>query len=274
MKKRIFFVLLIAITLMACGNTQVKQESKIIKQVGKEVVTEDEVNKELNFMGIKEDETVKKDVIENLVIQKMLKQEAKNQGLDKDERYKTELSIVERSLLASLALEENVYKKVSKDDKLLNKYFEENKNKFDFEQVKIAHIVIRNVNMNETEKKETLTRAQEILKKVQNGEDFYELAVKYSEVPDSKWNGIIGYISRGDMVTPIEEVAFNNDIGLYPQVVETIYGYEIILIIDKKGKKASLNDLSESEKNEIKDLLLNDYYNNYINELKEKYKVK
>lgn len=273
MKKRILGITLLTFSLISCANAEKNEETKVIKKVGKEFITEAEVEKELNYIGIKNDENLKKDIIESLIVQKILKQEAKNQGIDKEKSYKDEIKRMESMLLASLVVEKDVYQKVSKDETLLKKYYENNSEKFDFEGVKIAHIVIKNMKMNDLQKKEALKKAQDILEKALNGDNFYELAKKYSEAPDAKWGGEIGYITKGDMVTQIENVAFNNEIGVYNKIVETIYGYEIIFIADKKSKKTSLENLTEGQKNEIKDILLNDYYNEYIDNLKKKYEV-
>ena len=271
--KKFLLISFTIFTLIACANSETKEETGVIKKVGKETITEKEVQKELENIGIQNDENLKNDVIESLIVQKILKQEAEKQGLNKEENYKAELKKAERVLLASMLLEKDVYQKVSKDEELLKKYFDENKNKYDFEQVKIAHIVIKNANMNETQKNEALKKAQNILDRALKGENFYELARQLSEAPDAKWGGEIGYISKGDMITQIENVAFNNPKGVYNKVIETIYGYEIIFIIEKKGKAPEYKELSEEEKNELKDLLLNDYYNDYIKNLKKEYGV-
>ena len=271
--RKFLLTLFMIFSLLACANSETKEETGVIKKVGKEVITEIEVQKELEKIGIKNDENLKNDVIESLTVQKILKQEAEKQGLNKEESYKIELKKAERVLLASMLLEKDVYQKVSKDEVLLKKYFDDNKEKFDFEQVKIAHIVIKNSNMNETQKNEALKKAQGILDRVLKGDNFYELARQYSEAPDAKWGGEIGYISKGDMVSQIENVAFNNPKGVYNKIVETIYGYEIILIIDKKGKTPEFNELNDVDKNELKDLLLNDYYYDYIKNLKKEYGV-
>ena len=271
--KKFLLTLFTVFSLLACNSTETKEENGVIKKVGKEVITENEVQKELENIGIKNDENLKNDVIESLTVQKILKQEAEKQGLDKEDSYKIELKRAERVLLASMILEKDVYQKVSKDEVLLKKYFDDNKGKYDFEQVKIAHIVIKNANMNETQKNEALKKAQGILDRVLKGENFYELARQFSEAPDAKWGGEIGFISKGDMITQIENVAFNNPKGVYNKVIETIYGYEIILIIEKKGKTPEYNELSEEKKDELKDLLLNDYYNDYIKNLKKEYGV-
>lgn len=271
--KKALFTLFLLVIFISCANGDIKDNSIVIKNVGKETITENEVQKEFNKIGIKPNNDIRNSIIENLTIQKLLKQEAEKEGLARDKNYLEEKKRSERLLLASMIVEKNVYQKVANDNQLLKQYYEENKKKVDFEQVKIAHIVIKNANLDEIAKKEALKKAEQILDRVLKGENFYDLARVFSQAPDSKWGGEIGYISKGDMVLQIENVAFNNPIGVYPKIVETIYGYEIIYIIDKKGKAPEFDNLTDNEKEQMKDLLLNDYYNNYINTLKKEYGV-
>lgn len=271
--KKILFALFLVVIFISCANGDTKDNSTVIKNVGKETITENEVQSEFNKLGIKPNTDLRNSIIENLTIQKLFKQEAEKEGLSKDKNFIEEKKRNDRMLLASLYVEKNVYQKVANDDQLLKQYYEDNKKKLDFEQVKIAHIVIKNANLDDASKKEALKKAEALLDRALKGENFYELARAFSQAPDAKWGGEIGYISKGDMVLQIEDVAFNNPIGIYPKIIETIYGYEIIYIIEKKGKMPEFENLSESEKNQMKDLLLNDYYNNQIKKLKKEYGV-
>lgn len=271
--KKILFTLFLVVIFISCANGDTKDNSTVIKNVGKETITENEVQSEFNKLGIKPNTDLRNSIIENLTIQKLFKQEAEKEGLSKDKNFIEEKKRNDRMLLASLYVEKNVYQKVANDDQLLKQYYEDNKKKLDFEQVKIAHIVIKNANLDDASKKEALKKAEALLDRALKGENFYELARAFSQAPDAKWGGEIGYISKGDMVLQIEDVAFNNPIGIYPKIIETIYGYEIIYIIEKKGKMPEFENLSESEKNQMKDLLLNDYYNNQIKKLKKEYGV-
>lgn len=271
--KKILFTLFLVVIFISCANGDTKDNSTVIKNVGKETITENEVQSEFNKLGIKPNTDLRNSIIENLTIQKLFKQEAEKEGLSKDKNFIEEKKRNDRMLLASLYVEKNVYQKVANDDQLLKQYYEDNKKKLDFEQVKIAHIVIKNANLDDASKKEALKKAEALLERALKGENFYELARAFSQAPDAKWGGEIGYISKGDMVLQIEDVAFNNPIGIYPKIIETIYGYEIIYIIEKKGKMPEFENLSESEKNQMKDLLLNDYYNNQIKKLKKEYGV-
>lgn len=73
-------------------------------------------------------------------------------------------------------------------------------------------------------------KAEGILKRIKNGEDFATLAKQYSEDPGSKDNG--GYyenIGIGSFVSEYEDAVFSIGTGeVYPTLVETSYGYHII----------------------------------------------
>ncbi len=97
----------------------------------------------------------------------------------------------------------------------------------------------KNVVLTEQEKKsiesynkDALARAQQILAQVLKEPDkFAELAKKFSEDPGSKNNGgLYKGVKRGQFVKEYEEVVFDKlkDGEIYPQVVETVYGYHII----------------------------------------------
>lgn len=82
------------------------------------------------------------------------------------------------------------------------------------------------------------TKAEEILTRVKNGEDFAALAKEFSEDPGSKEKGgLYEDIRMGQMVKPFEDGALSVQPGeLVPTLVETDFGYHIIKL---EGKKAA-----------------------------------
>src|SRR6056297_533968 len=114
---------------------------------------------------------------------------------------------------------------VSEED--LQAYFQENKEEITSgnNQVKAAHILV-----------EEEALAEDILKQIQDGEmTFSEAAVKYSTDPsNSESGGELGWFSRGEMVEPFEEAAFNAEVGTIVGPVETSFGYHLIDVQDRK----------------------------------------
>ncbi len=78
---------------------------------------------------------------------------------------------------------------------------------------------------------EVRSRAEEVLKRVQAGDDFTELAKKYSEDSGSaSQGGYLGTIQRGQTVKEFEDAAFSLNPGEVSGLVRTQFGYHIILV--------------------------------------------
>ena len=83
--------------------------------------------------------------------------------------------------------------------------------------------------------------AQDILNKINAGEDFATLAKQHSDDPGSgSKGGELGFFPKGKMVPAFETAAFALEPGKVSDLVETNYGYHIIKTIEKKqaGTKA------------------------------------
>lgn len=82
-------------------------------------------------------------------------------------------------------------------------------------------------------------KAQDILKRALAGEDFAILAKENSEDPGSKDNGgEYDFVQKGSFVPEYEDVIFNKGLGdreIYPELVETDYGWHVIKKIEVKG---------------------------------------
>ncbi len=82
--------------------------------------------------------------------------------------------------------------------------------------------------------------AEKILKEALAGKNFEELAKKYSQDPGSKdKGGDLGWAKKGQFVPEFEKVIFSSELKkgeVYPELVETQYGWHIIKKIDEKGE--------------------------------------
>jgi len=112
----------------------------------------------------------------------------------------------------------------------IQKYYNEND-----KTATVRHILMLTQGKSPEEKVEIHSKMEDILQRVNKGENFETLAKKYSEDPGSKENGgLYKDFSRGDMVQTFEDAAFNLPIGSISDIVETPYGYHIIKVIDRK----------------------------------------
>ena len=103
-----------------------------------------------------------------------------------------------------------------------------------------------------------LNQAQEIILKLNNGEDFAELAKSYSKDGSASDGGALGRFGHGDMVSEFETAAYELAVGEYTkEPVKTQYGYHIILKT-KEYEKDSLEDAKEEIVETLRDRKISD----------------
>lgn len=104
--------------------------------------------------------------------------------------------------------------------------------------------------------KEKKDKAEEILKKVKDGEDFAKLAKEYSEDPGSKDNGgLYEEVPLGQMFAAFEKAALALEPGkVSDKLVKTDVGYHIIKL-EKKGQ-TELKDGGKKETYDVRHILI------------------
>ena len=117
------------------------------------------------------------------------------------------------------------------------KFYEENKVKLfqKGERVSASHILV-GVDPKGTpqDKEKAKGKAEALLKRVQNGEDFAAVARKESTCPSKAEGGDLGVFGRGRMTPVFEQAAYAlKEKGELSPVVETEYGYHIIKLNER-----------------------------------------
>ena len=109
--------------------------------------------------------------------------------------------------------------------------------------VRLAHILISTEPGTATH--DSLKQFVEIIrKKAVEGEDFALLAKTYSQDPSASAGGDLGWFSRGEMITEIENAAFALQPGQISDVVESNLGLTIIKCTGRKGDKIKASEIS------------------------------
>ncbi|MCF0198336.1 MAG: peptidylprolyl isomerase [Bacteroidaceae bacterium] len=88
------------------------------------------------------------------------------------------------------------------------------------------------------------------------GTSFSTLAILYSEDPGSaRQGGEMGYTGRGSLAPAFANVAFSlTDPAKVSKVVESVYGFHIIQLIDKRGDKVKVRHILRKPKVAQKDI--------------------
>jgi parvulin-like peptidyl-prolyl isomerase len=137
------------------------------------------------------------------------------------ERYKAMLD----TLRKEAGLSEADYRRIIKADLLYDKLQDlfASQVPMSAEQVHVRHILV-----------ETEEEAQAVLARLEAGEDFASLAKELSTDEATKEDGgDLGWFPRGVMVPEFEEAAFALQPGEISDIVQTSFGYHIILVEER-----------------------------------------
>ena len=104
------------------------------------------------------------------------------------------------------------------------------------DRVRVRHILIKTQGKPKDELPKLKAKAEDLLKQIQHGGDFADLAKKNSEDPGSgAKGGELDWIVKGQTVPNFEKTAFSLKPGETSGLVETEYGYHIIQVEEKQA---------------------------------------
>ncbi len=221
MKKYLIFLFLL-LPLVACSK---KHDDKVVATIDGEKVTLQEFNAELdkipmNMKMLVASQSGKKNFLDRLIVQKLLLKEAKKENIEKDKEFQDKLAEFKSQLIMQTLLGKKIAKASNFSDEELQKYYEAHKEEFKKErEIQTRQIVVKSEQ-----------EAKELQGKIAKGEDFADLAKRYSLDPSAKANGgDIGYHPKGTLIPEYEEAAFKlTKIGQVSGPVKTQLGYHII----------------------------------------------
>lgn len=162
----------------------------------------------------------KQQLLDTLVTQEVLYQEAQRVGLEKDPKAQSRFEEAKRQIL----IEELMQSLMSREttDAKLKEYYRAHK--ADFRQVKASHILV-----------DTEDKAKDVKKRLKGKADFAEIAKEVSIDPSAKQNGgDLGFFTKDQMVKPFADKAFAMKVGQISDPVKTNFGYHIIKVVEIK----------------------------------------
>ncbi|HVG06210.1 MAG TPA: peptidylprolyl isomerase [Thermoanaerobaculia bacterium] len=217
------------------------------------------------------DDAFYKQILEGMVAQTLLLEDARRQGVTvSDEELKPQLAALrgrfpdeaaykkaleqeglsEKQLQEKLRQEAVIQKyvgtkimnEVAVTDQAAREFYDKNLDKMQRpERAHLRHILIRaEPTAAAADRQKARDKAEDLLKKIQGGEDFAKLAAENSDDPGSKVRGgDLSWMARGQTVPAFEKAAFAltkpNDLS---GVVETQFGYHIIQLVEREAASA------------------------------------
>ena len=225
-KKMFLLMPVIIFILTSCA---VEHSKIVVAEFGKNKIYMDEFEKAYakNSGNI---ENAKKDSISNYkkfldlyVNYRMKLRDAFVRGYYSDEDMQKELNDYKTNIGTTFYLNDELIKPGIKQLYERRKY-----------EYQVAHIMLRpDSSMNE---QQTIELGNELIKRINNGEDFEKLAKEYSKDTYSKdKGGDVGFVTAGEIVIPeIEDAIYSTEPGkIYPQLLKSNFAYHIIKVVGK-----------------------------------------
>lgn len=177
-------------------------------------------------------------------------QEAKNEGLASKPEVQSELAMQRDMILANQAVEHFMDTATVPEDQLKQKYQEYAKSQSG-EEYKASHILVK-----------TKAEAEKIIKELEHGANFADLAKKDSQDPGSaKKGGELGWFKPQQMVPEFTAALEKLKPGEYTKTpVKTQYGWHVILLEkEKAAAPPSYTAMKPQLANQIKGSMVRDY---------------
>lgn len=271
------FMIILALSSFFVLNGCNKEPEGLVAKVDGEEITEEGFNTEFeSFKGLYEmqlgkdamsqieedgrtrEEALKEDILEKMIMDIIIEKESKKMDIsvsqeELDEKIgeyvdatggEREFEVyLEESNLTEEFFKENLRKELlasKHKDRLIGdieiteeeakEYFENNKE--DLILIRVSHILVK-----------TEEEGQEVLDRINNGEDFAKVAEETSvDKQSSESGGDLGYLTKGDRVAEFEEAAFSLEPGEISEIIKTEVGYHVIKAEDKRETYESLRD--------------------------------
>jgi len=215
---------------------QSKLDNQVLMTIGGKPVTVKEFTDVYAKNNLKGDVIEKKSVdeyIDLFTTFRMKVMEAEAQQLDTSAKFQNELAGYRKQLAKPFMSSDDI------TDELLQEAYQRKQ-----KDIRASHILIRcDKHALPSDTLKAYNRAMDIRKRALKGEDFGELAVRYSEDPSAKDtkataemparqgnHGDLGYFSVFDMVYPFETGAYNTKEGEISMPVRSDFGYHIIKV--------------------------------------------
>jgi peptidyl-prolyl cis-trans isomerase SurA len=209
----------------------------------------------------------RREVLDQLIENKLLEQEVKNRKVEVAERdvdaavqqimQQNQASENElKEMLAKEGITLSIYRRRIHDElvkmRLINreikskivikeedlrKNYQDNLAKFtDPAEVKVQQVFLVIPQLATEERVASIRKeALSILERARKGEDFAELAGKYSQGPEAREGGVLGFFKHNELRPELEESAFKLRIGEVSGVIKTPEGFHILRVLERKG---------------------------------------
>lgn len=194
-----------------------------------------------------------------VVDSKIIAAKAKEEKLDETAEFKTRLQFIIDRELHNTYFKKHIVDVVTDAD-IKARYDTEVKAMPKQAEVHARHILVK-----------TEDEAKAVIKALDEGKDFAELAKEKSTDPNKSDGGDLGYFRKGQMVPEFETAAFAMEKGQYSKTpIKTQFGFHVIKVEDKRDAPPPAFD---KVKDQVRQIIMRDKYVELLKASKDAAKI-
>lgn len=278
MKKYISLLAIIAVVCLQPVFGQGKLIDRIVATVGSNIILQSDI--EMQYaqnlaQGMKPDDTFKCYILQQLVTQKLLSQQASIDSIEVSEaevddnlnrrmqvmvrqaggkerlekflnrsllQYKEEMRPNIAEQLKAQRMQQTIVSKIAVTPAEVHRYFEgldQDSLPYFNTEVEIGEIVVK-PELTKEEKEQFRKKAEGYRQQVMDGSDFGTIARLYSEDGSAPYGGELGFATRDQYVKEFSAVAFKLKESEISPVFETQFGFHFLQVLQRRGEEVNV----------------------------------
>ncbi|MFK0385460.1 peptidylprolyl isomerase [Agrobacterium sp. NPDC090273] len=239
------------------------QEDAVVAKVGDLEIHQSELDLAMSNLDPQlaqlPDEQKKVAALSGAIDVKLLVKNASAEGLEKTDDFKKRMAFIQDRELHNAYFRKHVVDSVTNEE-VKARYDKEVASLPQEEEAHARHILVA-----------TEDEAKEVIKQLDSGQDFAEIAKEKSTDSNKDEGGDLGWFGKGRMVPEFEEAAFGLEKGAYTKTpVKTQFGFHVIKLEDKRIAPPPAFEQVEPQ---VRQLVMRDKYVALIEKAKADQKV-
>jgi peptidyl-prolyl cis-trans isomerase C len=185
--------------------------------------------------GMPDNDQTRRAVLDNLISQEVVAQEAEKKGFGKTPDFRTEMDLYRQRLLIRSYMQEHFKAHPIKDDQMLAEYNKVKAARGD-KEYKARHILV-----------DTEAQAKDIVAQLKKGAKFEELAKQSKDTGSKERGGDLDWNTPGTFVKPFADAMTKLEKGKYTETpVQSPFGWHVIMLEDvREASFPAFNDVKQ-----------------------------
>lgn len=237
------------------------QEDKVVATINGKPVTEADIalavsDLDEQFARLPEEQR-RAAALSAIIEIRLMAEEAAAKGIDKDAAFQRRMAFLQQRALHAAVIDNEIAGKITEEE-VRARYDQQIAATPPSNEVKARHILVK-----------TKEEAEAIIKRLDAGESFEDIAKEVSTDPGSGANGgDLGWFGPGQMVPEFEQAAFALEVGAHSkEPVQSQFGWHIIKVEDKRQQQPPAY---EQVKEQFRSLVLREKYFALVEALRAK----